>query len=158
MSSTLTSLGDMRDGEAMEIAISDAEKKARAFRKQAEDALAEAEKWEGVAAQMRAARELSRLPAGRAPVIPAKAPEKQKRRPRGFWTEEIKKVVVELGDHNGRGPSKRMVIEAILKKFSDAARPTLWSAVNVLIEKGELKFVGPDCLYLPGQVPQAVSA
>jgi hypothetical protein len=62
---------DLREGEALEIAIADAEKKARAARQQANESIAQAEKWEGVATQLRAARELSRLPASPKPPTSA---------------------------------------------------------------------------------------
>lgn len=146
----LNSISDLRDGEPLELAISEAEKKSLSFRKQANEALALADKWEGVATQLRAARELSRLPAG--PPRKLQSVETT-RKPHGFWIEKIKQVIGEYYGQYKLGPSKRMVIQIIAKEYPEKAAGSLYILLNKAIDDGRLRFRGPDCLYLPEHDP-----
>lgn len=153
----------MREGEPLEMAIVDAEKKAATFREQALTSTGLAEKWEGIATHLRAARELARSPAAavksqsllpRAARGPETGPDK-KHKPHGFWLEQIKEVVEYFRLVNGHGPSKTMTMRMVMEKHPGSAKTSVYHVLNKAIDQGRLKFRSPDCLYLPEHDPQS---
>lgn len=171
---------EQRDGEPLETALADAEKKARAFRVQATEALQHAEKWEAVAVRLREARELSRHvgPISKpAPVsvsaqtpsnwcrvhghqltrccaewIPLKQAYPEQRKPRGFWWEQVREFVKAYFMTHQVGPTKRKVVKSLAEKFPATVETTFWSTVNQAIADNRLAY-RIDYLYLPEDDP-----
>lgn len=145
---------DLRDGEPLEMAIADAERKARVAREQANTSIALAEKWEAVAAQLQKARDLSRTPATSIKKqAPPPAPTKD-RRPHGFWTEAVLEIMRSFPPAVV-GPTKNEVYRCLRKRYPDDANHCIYEAVNAAIRKGAVIFRSPNNLYLPENIPGA---
>lgn len=152
----------MRDGEPLELAIADADKKARTFREQANTSLGLAEKWEAVATQLRATRELARSPAAPKSTTLVTDPranfgpvETRHRKPHGYWLDKLKAVVGDYFAQNGRGPTKSHALKLLAELHPDVSKTAVYQVINRAINEGHLKFRGiEELLYLPEHDPQ----
>lgn len=142
-----------REGEPLANALADARRKVTIFRRQAHIATQEAEKWQEIADKLLDAQNLSKRAPGEIKRAAPAVPGISERKPRGFWSEQIRIALSNWAE--AMGPSKRRLTKLVMEANPGACEPAIMHALNVAIDTGKILFKGPDCLYLPERVPSA---
>lgn len=150
----------MRDGEPLALAIEDAQRKSRDARAKANEFIAEAEKWELVAADLLAAADKTRTPAASLKRFGAVAAEAlvggnlptRPRRPRGFWGAAVVEVMRSLPEAVV-GPTKSEVYRLLRARYPEESNHAVYVAVNQALSEGRIVARGNN-VFLPEKDPQ----
>ena len=146
----------MREGEALALAIEDANRKARAARAKATEFLAEAEKWEAIAADLQSVNDKVRTPASalkpRPPASTRDPSPARERRPRGFWSDAVVEIMRAF-PAAVVGPTKSEVYRCLRKRYPEELTHTIYVAVSRALVDGVVVKRGSN-LFLPENDPQ----